>query len=192
MSHKPEADAYLDASIVLADMAASCSDQSAGTASLRTLGTGAAQAAPGNTSQQISEKGAASGYASLDGSTLVPTAQLGSGTANSGVYLRGDRTWAAVTASYGTTTSTKTANYTTTATDDYILVDASGGSRTITLHAAATATKPVHIKRINSGANTVIIDPNSTETVDGATTRTLTQQYEAVSLVSDGSNWYVF
>jgi len=38
-------------------------------------------------------KGIASGYASLDSSVLVPTAQLGTGTADSTKYLRGDRTW---------------------------------------------------------------------------------------------------
>jgi hypothetical protein len=46
--------------------------------------------------QAKSEKGAASGYASLDGSTLVPTAELGTGSASSSTVLRGDRTWATV------------------------------------------------------------------------------------------------
>jgi len=40
-------------------------------------------------------KGVANGYASLDGSALVPTSQLGTGTANSSTFLRGDGTWAA-------------------------------------------------------------------------------------------------
>jgi hypothetical protein len=44
--------------------------------------------------QKESEKGAASGYASLDGSTLVPFAQLGTGTATGAKFLRDDRTWA--------------------------------------------------------------------------------------------------
>lgn len=39
-------------------------------------------------------KGAASGYASLDGSVLVPFAQLGSGTPSGSKFLRDDRTWA--------------------------------------------------------------------------------------------------
>jgi hypothetical protein len=49
---------------------------------------------PHPTLQREAEKGAANGYASLDGSTLVPTAQVGGGTANSSTFLRGDRTWA--------------------------------------------------------------------------------------------------
>ena len=45
--------------------------------------------------QLVTGKAAANGYASLNSSTLVPTAQLGTGTANSSAYLRGDSTWAA-------------------------------------------------------------------------------------------------
>lgn len=41
-------------------------------------------------------KGAASGYASLDSGTKVPTAQLGSGSATSSTFLRGDQSWQTV------------------------------------------------------------------------------------------------
>lgn len=44
--------------------------------------------------QKESEKGVASGYASLGADTIVPAAQLGAGTADSTKFLRGDKSWA--------------------------------------------------------------------------------------------------
>lgn len=43
---------------------------------------------------QQTTRGATNGVASLDGSTLVPTAQLATGTADNSKVLQGDRTWA--------------------------------------------------------------------------------------------------
>jgi|SRR6516165_5972 hypothetical protein len=41
----------------------------------------------------LSHKGAANGYAGLGATSVVPTAQLGTGAANSGSFLRGDQSW---------------------------------------------------------------------------------------------------
>jgi hypothetical protein len=192
MAYKPLADGVVDGTIVLADVAASMIDQAAGTASLRTLGTGATQALAGNTAVELlANKNAASGYAGLDGSTLLATAQHGTGTANSTTFLRGDRTWATPTVQPVVTVSTKTTTYTTTATDDVILADGAGGAFTITLHAASTWTKTLTIKRINSGANNITLDGNASETIDGATTKLLQQQYESVTLASNGTNLFI-
>ena len=55
-------------------------------------------------------------------------------------------------------------------TDRYILVDATGGARTLNLPAIATSDLHVYVIKIVAGGNTVTIDPNASETVDGATT----------------------
>lgn len=189
MAYKPLADGIVDGIIVLADMNANMIDQAAGTASLRTLGTGATQALPGNTGVELlANKNAASGYAGLDGSSLLATAQHGTGTANSTTFLRGDRTWATPTVQPTVTVANKTTTYTSTATDDVLTADGAGGAFTITLHAASTWTKTLTIKRMNSGANNITIDGNASETIDGATTKVLSQQYESVTLASTGTN----
>jgi len=86
------------------------------------------------------------------------------------------------------------ANTTTTSSQCFVDVDASGAGRTITLPSAATLTSGFTyiIRKLDSSNNTVVIDPNSTQTIDGVTTYTLTKQYETVTLVSNGTNWDIW
>lgn len=60
-------------------------------------------------------KGVANGYAGLGGTGLVPTGQLGAGTANSSSYLRGDGTWASRPMSMAYIGRANTANVAATA-----------------------------------------------------------------------------
>jgi hypothetical protein len=89
----------------------------------------------------------------------------------------------------------KTSAYTVTAADDGRLIrgDATSAGFTITLLAAATAGSAfrVGIKKIDSSANAVTVDGNSTETIDGAANHVLGSQYETVWLICDGSNWHI-
>jgi len=74
-----------------------------------------------------------------------------------------------------------------------LTVDATGGNRTVTLRPLSGKLGQVYrIKKIDSSANTVTIDADASETIDGATTRVLTAQYEAVDLVAGASEWHIF
>lgn len=74
---------------------------------------------------------------------------------------------------------------------EVILGDASGGAVTVNLPASSGNKAMFVIKKIDSSANTVTVDGNSTETIDGSTTAVLRRQYESITLVCDGSNWHI-
>lgn len=90
-------------------------------------------------------------------------------------------------------TSEKTSNYTVTIQDKdkLFLVDSTNADVTISLPTAASAGDgfKVTIKKMDNSQNTITVDGNSSETIDGSTTITLTQPYSVISVVSDGSEW---
>lgn len=91
-----------------------------------------------------------------------------------------------------TAVATKTADYTAAAEDRVLLIDASVAARTITLPAAAAHTgREYIIKKIDTSANKVTVDPNAAELIDGAPTYTLTAPYESVTITSNGTAWYI-
>lgn len=88
--------------------------------------------------------------------------------------------------------ATKTAAYTLTATDSVILASATSAAFTVTLPTAAgIAGRTYTVKKTDSSANTVTIATTSSQTIDGLSTLVLTQQWEYVQVISDGSNWQV-
>lgn len=85
---------------------------------------------------------------------------------------------------------TKTSNYTVTASDRLIYVDTSGGTRTMTLPAANSVTpNTVYSFQKTSASNSMVLDGDGSETIDGATTKTLTGLNARADIVSDGSAW---
>lgn len=88
--------------------------------------------------------------------------------------------------------STTTTPYSELEDDDIILVDATTGAAIVNLLASANRTgRQIIIKKIDVTANTVTIDPNAAETIDGAATNVLSSQYDSITLVSDGVNWII-
>ena len=71
--------------------------------------------------------------------------------------------------------------------------DCTSGAITFNLPAAASAGDKftVLICKIDSSSNDITIDGNSSETINGATTYTLDNQWDSVLLRCDGSNWHI-
>jgi len=85
-----------------------------------------------------------------------------------------------------TSISLKSSGYTATPSDDIILVDTGVTDITIQIEDVNTFVNPLTI--INIGSNSVIIDPYSTQTVNGSTTEEVGVQYRAAILHPDTAN----
>ena len=79
---------------------------------------------------------------------------------------------------------TKTSSYTATENDHTILVNATSAAVTIRLPRTSKARVYV-IKKIDSSANAVTIDPDGSQTIDGATSLVLSTQYDVAVLHAD-------
>lgn len=123
------------------------------------------------------------------------------------VIVHGDQPWTAQAGTGASATSTgiygvsvsparqissvKTGAYTATEQDNTILCDAAAGTFTVTLPAAASLPGHIYTVKKTTAANTVTVDGNSSETIDGATTVDLTTQYSGIVIQSDAANWHV-
>lgn len=88
--------------------------------------------------------------------------------------------------------ASQTGNVTLATTDYYVPCNANGGAFTVTLPAVSGNTGLTYvIKKTDSTLNAVTIDGNGAETIEGAASTTLNTQYEAVTIVCDGSTWHI-
>lgn len=91
---------------------------------------------------------------------------------------------------FGTRTVTTTT--TLVSSDHLVLVDATAGAVTIELPPAASKEGfQIAVKKIDSSVNAVTVDGSASETIDGATTKALSAQYDSVTVASDGTEWWV-
>ena len=82
----------------------------------------------------------------------------------------------------------KTASSDSTATaGDVVLASTGGGDVTVDLQESSNAT--VTVKKMTADGNDVIVTANGT--LDGAAQIVLDTQYQSVTLVCDGTDWYV-
>lgn len=91
----------------------------------------------------------------------------------------------------GTTTlpfTNKTATYTIDNED--CVINCTSGTFTVTLPTAVGLTGQYFVVK-NSGAGTITIEGDGSETIDGALFKTLAVQYESMTVISNGANWIV-
>lgn len=90
------------------------------------------------------------------------------------------------------TVNSTSVDYTLVTTDRVLIVDASSSNITVTLPAAASSPGfTYNIKKSDATSNTVIVDGNGSETIDGGTTAVITTQYETIQVVCDGTCWFI-
>jgi hypothetical protein len=84
------------------------------------------------------------------------------------------------------------ASYAVQAEDHTLLVNATSAAVTISLPPVSSKRYPyLVLKKTDSTTNAVTIDANGSETIDGATTATLSVQYATIVLHADSSAWRV-
>ena len=88
--------------------------------------------------------------------------------------------------------TTITGDATVTTANVVVFANATSGQIDITLYAATSnGGKTLTIKKTDSSANDVVITRAGSETIDGGTSFTLIHNGEAVTLISDNSNWFI-
>ncbi len=132
--------------------------------------------------------------AAVIGSDAVTTTKILDANVTAAKIATGAITSTQISATGGVPTysvASKTANATLTVAETVVLADSSGGAITLTLPAVAgVGSGQVYtIKKTDSSAFAVNIAP-AAGTIDGAATISLYGQYEAVQLVSNGTNWF--
>lgn len=121
----------------------------------------------------------------VDGTTIELSATDGTGAVR---VKDGGITEAKRTRTIETITADKTAD------KDVTLVNATSGNVTVTLPengGTIGGGRVMVVKRVDSSSNTVVVQRETSDTIDGSTNIQLYHIYETMTFVSDGSNWYI-
>ena len=85
---------------------------------------------------------------------------------------------------------TISATYTMVDSDSLLLCKADNPITVHLLTAGNREGQELTIKKIDAGATVIVVDAKDSETIDGATTATVTAQYSFIRIKSDGTNWH--
>jgi hypothetical protein len=88
--------------------------------------------------------------------------------------------------------STKTSNYTLLTTDFVILGDCTSGAITFTLPTASAGIGRIFfVKKVDASANVLSLQGAGSDTIDGMNIFMLPSQWQAITVVSSGTAWYI-
>lgn len=85
------------------------------------------------------------------------------------------------------------ANTKVSGTEEVVGVDTSGGAVTVTLDSALLASgRFIDVVDVggSAGTNSITVDTEGTETIDGGTSTAIASNYGQLRLFSDGNNWF--
>lgn len=80
--------------------------------------------------------------------------------------------------------------YTVEDKDVFLPLDCANGPITINLP-AVKGKRTLHFKKVDSTGNAITLDPDGTEKIDGELTATINVQWTTVTIMSNGTEWYV-
>jgi hypothetical protein len=79
-----------------------------------------------------------------------------------------------------------------TTNDEVVLVDATSGNKIVNLPPASTSDGyKVVVKKTDASVNTVTIEPDGVETIDGGSNAVITQENVSLTLICNGSAWFI-
>ena len=76
-------------------------------------------------------------------------------------------------------------------TQDFIEWDCSGGNKIVNLPVSSSDFS-LSIKKTDISNNTITINGNGGELIDGVTTAIITSQHESISLIGNGTGWLIY
>lgn len=76
--------------------------------------------------------------------------------------------------------------------DDKLMVNAGSSEQTISLPALSLCLgRQLTIKKVDDSTNIVVVDGNAAETIDGLSARTLSAQYQFITIIGGAADWHI-
>ena len=95
-------------------------------------------------------------------------------------------------AAYSEGVAAKTSSATLSALESFVTCDSSGGAVTLTLPSASGITGRAYtVKKIDSSSTACVVEGSGAETVDGEANQSVVRENDAITVVSDGTNFVI-